>query len=126
MIFDRTYRLLQQAGCCLGYFRYGYSQRQLFFRVPQVVCYHTPVGKLVSFLRRHILKVKFISLVNLIAGREVVGELVADTMTVEKYAGRVECLLFREDYRRKMLDGYEEMARLLGPAGAPGMQLVKW
>ena len=89
------------------------------FRVPQVVCYHTPVGKLVSFLRRHILKVKFISLVNLIAGREVVRELVADTMTVENMRAELECLLFREDYRRKMLDGYEEMARLLGPAGAP-------
>ena len=72
-----------------------------------------------SFLRRHILKVKFISLVNLIAGREVVRELVADTMTVENMRAELERLLFREDYRRKMLDGYEEMARLLGPAGAP-------
>ena len=89
------------------------------FRVPQVVCYHTPVGKLVSFLRKHILKVKFISLVNLIAGREVVRELVADTMTVENMRNELKRLLFQEDYRRKMLDGYEEMARLLGPAGAP-------
>lgn len=118
VIFDRTYRLLQQADVALVTSGTATLETALF-RVPQVVCYHTPVGKLVSFLRRHILKVKFISLVNLIAGREVVRELVADTMTVENMRAELERLLFREDYRRKMLDGYEEMARLLGPAGAP-------
>ena len=118
VIFDRTYRLLQQADVALVTSGTATLETALF-RVPQVVCYYTPVGKLVSFLRRHILKVKFISLVNLIAGREVVRELVADTMTVENMRAELECLLFREDYRRKMLDGYEEMARLLGPAGAP-------
>ena len=100
MIFDRTYRLLQQADVALVTSGTATLETALF-RVPQVVCYHTPVGKLVSFLRRHILKVKFISLVNLIAGREVVRELVADTMTVENMRAELECLLFREDYRRK-------------------------
>ena len=118
IIFDQTYRLLQHAEAALVTSGTATLETALF-RVPQVVCYHTPVGKLVSFLRRHILKVKFISLVNLIAGREVVRELVADTMTVENMRAELERLLFREDYRRKMLDGYEEMARLLGPAGAP-------
>lgn len=118
VIFGRTYRLLQQADVALVTSGTATLETALF-RVPQVVCYHTPVGKLVSFLRKHILKVKFISLVNLIAGREVVRELVADTMTVENMRNELKHLLFQEDYRRKMLDGYEEMARLLGPAGAP-------
>ena len=118
VIFGRTYRLLQQADVALVTSGTATLETALF-RVPQVVCYHTPVGKLVSFLRKHILKVKFISLVNLIAGREVVRELVADTMTVENMRNELKRLLFQEDYRRKMLDGYEEMARLLGPAGAP-------
>ena len=73
--------LLQQADVALVTSGTATLETALF-RVPQVVCYIL-VGKLVSFLRRHILKVKFISLVNLIAGREVVRELVADTMTVE-------------------------------------------
>ena len=60
------------------------------FRVPQAVCYHTPIGKVISFLRRHILTVKYISLVNLIANREVVKELVADTMTVEQARAELE------------------------------------
>lgn len=118
VIFGRTYRLLQQADVALVTSGTATLETALF-RVPQVVCYHTPVGKLVSFLRKHILKVKFISLVNLIAGREVVRELVADTMTVENMRNELKRLLFQEDYRRKMLDGYEEMVRLLGPAGAP-------
>lgn len=118
VIFGRTYRLLQQADVALVTSGTATLETALF-RVPQVVCYHTPVGKLVSFLRKHILKVKFISLVNLIAGREVVRELVADTMTVGNMRNELRRLLFQEDYRRKMLDGYEEMARLLGPAGAP-------
>lgn len=118
VIFGRTYRLLQQADVALVTSGTATLETALF-RVPQVVCYHTPVGKLISFLRKHVLKVKFISLVNLIAGREVVRELVADTMTVENMRNELKRLLFQEDYRRKMLDGYEEMARLLGPAGAP-------
>lgn len=118
VIFGRTYRLLQQADVALVTSGTATLETALF-RVPQVVCYHTPVGKLVSFLRKHILKVKFISLVNLIAGREVVRELVADTMTVENMRNELKRLLFQADYRRKMLDGYKEMARLLGPAGAP-------
>ena len=118
VIFGRTYRLLQQADVALVTSGTATLETALF-RVPQVVCYHTPVGKLVSFLRKHILKVKFISLVNLIAGREVVRELVADTMTVENMRNELKRLLFQEDYRRRMLDGYKEMARLLGPAGAP-------
>ena len=118
VIFGRTYRLLQQADVALVTSGTATLETALF-RVPQAVCYHTPVGKLVSFLRKHILKVKFISLVNLIAGRDVVKELVADTMTVENMRNELKRLLFQEDYRRKMLDGYEEMARLLGPAGAP-------
>lgn len=80
--FDQTYRLLQHADVALVTSGTATLETALF-RVPQVICYYTPIGKVVSFLRRHILTVKFISLVNLIADREVVKELVADTMTVK-------------------------------------------
>lgn len=81
IVFGQTYRLLQQAEAALVTSGTATLETALF-RVPQVVCYYTAAGKLVSFLRRHILKVKYISLVNLIADREVVTELVADGMTV--------------------------------------------
>lgn len=90
IIFDQTYRLLQHADVALVTSGTATLETALF-RVPQVVCYHTPIGKVVSFLRRHILTVKFISLVNLIADREVVKELVA--------CGRI--VLFRFDFEKQ-------------------------
>ena len=118
IIFDQTYRLLQHAEAALVTSGTATLETALF-RVPQVVCYYTPVGKFVSFLRRHILKVKFISLVNLIADREVVKELVADTMTVGNMQEELSKLLENKEYKKRMLAGYEYMADRLGPAGAP-------
>lgn len=118
IIFDQTYRLLQHSEAALVTSGTATLETALF-RVPQVVCYYLACGKFVSFLRRHVLKVKYISLVNLIAGREVVKELVADTMTVENMQVELARLLFNEGCRQKMLKEYEHMARLLGPAGAP-------
>ena len=87
-------------------------------RTPQVVCYYTPCGKLVKALRAMLLKVPFISLVNLIAGSEVVPELVADRMTVENICSYLRGILPGGKDRQAMLDGYESMADILGPAGA--------
>ena len=118
IIFDQTYRLLQHADVALVTSGTATLETALF-RVPQVVCYHTPIGKVVSFLRRHILTVKFISLVNLIADREVVKELVADTMTVKNMQNELKNIIENEAYRNEMLLGYEYVAERLGPAGAP-------
>ena len=118
ILFGQTYRLLQQAEAALVTSGTATLETALF-RVPQAVCYHTPIGKVISFLRRHILTVKYISLVNLIANREVVKELVADTMTVEQARAELERILYDKDYRQRMLDGYEYMAERLGDAGAP-------
>lgn len=87
-------------------------------RTPQVVCYYTPCGKLVKALRAMLLKVPFISLVNLIAGSEVVPELVADRMTVENICSYLRGILPGGKDRQTMLDGYGRMADILGPAGA--------
>ena len=118
ILFGQTYRLLQQAEAALVTSGTATLEAALF-RVPQAVCYHTPIGKVISFLRRHILTVKYISLVNLIANREVVKELVADTMTVEQARAELERILYDKDYRQRMLHGYEYMAARLGDAGAP-------
>ena len=87
-------------------------------RTPQVVCYYTPCGKLVKALRAMLLKVPFISLVNLIAGSEVVPESVADRMTVENICSYLRGILPGGKDRQTMLDGYGRMADILGPAGA--------
>ena len=117
IIFGQTYRLLQQAKAALVTSGTATLETALF-RVPQAVCYYIPVGKLVSFLRRYILKVKYISLVNLVANREVVKELVADTMTVTNVRSELNALLNDAEYRGQMLQEYDRMIKILGPAGA--------
>ena len=118
IIFGQTYRILQHADAALVTSGTATLETALF-RVPQVVCYHTPIGKVISFLRRHILTVKYISLVNLIADCEVVKELVADTMTVKNMQCELANLLENEVYKKEMLTGYDYVAERLGPAGAP-------
>lgn len=118
ILFGKTYPLLQQAEAALVTSGTATLEAALF-RVPQAVCYHTPMGKLIAFLKRHILKVKYISLVNLIADREVVKELVADLMTVEQVQTELQRILHDPAYRQRMLDGYDYMASRLGEAGAP-------
>lgn len=117
IVFGQTYRLLSQAKVALVTSGTATLETALF-RVPQVVCYYIAMGKVVSFLRRHILKVKYISLVNLVANKEVVRELVADTMTVANVRSELDALLNDANYRDTMLDEYGRMIKILGPAGA--------
>lgn len=84
------------------------------FRVPQVVCYETPLPKLIAFLRRHVLKVRYISLVNLIDDSEVVPELVADTFSADNIAHELSCILPGTTGRDRMLEGYERIWQKIG------------
>ena len=117
IVFGQTCRLLAQAKVALVTSGTATLETALF-RVPQVVCYYLAMGKVISFLRKHILKVKYISLVNLVANKEVVRELVADTMTVDNVRSELDALLNDADYRGKMLQEYDRMIKILGPAGA--------
>lgn len=114
----RTYDLLSAATAALVTSGTATLETALF-RVPQVVCYYVACGRLVSFLRRHLLKVPYISLVNLISGEEVVPELVADGMTVESVRRHLEDILPGGARREDMLRGYGRMAERLGGPGAP-------
>jgi lipid-A-disaccharide synthase len=89
------------------------------FRVPQVVCYYMKAGWLASLGKKLILKIPYISLVNLVAGREVVPELVADRMTVQNVRHHLSAILPGGSARAAQLAGYEEVARCLGEPGAP-------
>lgn len=84
------------------------------FGVPQVVCYKTPIPKVIAFLRRHLLKVKYISLVNLIANRSVVRELVADTFSEDNIAGELQRIIPDGQPREAMLAGYSDVREALG------------
>ena len=117
ILFGQTYPLLTHATAALVTSGTATLETALF-KVPQVVCYYTTAGKLVSFLRRHILKVQYISLVNLISGNEAVTELVADGMTVTNLKAELKQILPDGNKRSKMLSDYEQLIQTLGTAGA--------
>lgn len=118
VIFGDTYRLLNHAHAAIVTSGTATLETALF-RVPQVVCYSTPVPWLISKLKPYFLKVKFISLVNLIAGREVVRELVAADMKVENIIEELGKILPSDSRNRAlMLAGYDEMIDILGEPGA--------
>lgn len=117
ILYGSTYRLLKHSHAALVTSGTATLETALF-RVPQVVCYATPMAKLYSWLKRHFLKVKFVSLVNLIAGREVVRELVAADMTPANVKEEIGKLLGVTDERTAMLHEYDRMIGILGAAGA--------
>lgn len=118
LVINETYKLLSQATAALVTSGTATLETAMF-RVPQVVCYETPIPLVIAFLKKHFIKVKYISLVNLIANREVVPELVADTFSVENIRQHLESILPGGLERQAMLDGYEEVHHRLGDSHAP-------
>jgi lipid-A-disaccharide synthase len=117
LVMNVTYSLLAHATAALVTSGTA-TLETCMFRVPQVVCYETPLPQLIGFLKRHILKVKYVSLVNLIANREVVRELVAETFSVDNIRRELEAILPNGAKRQQMLSDYEEVHRLLGDSKA--------
>lgn len=118
IVYEQTYELLAHSRAAVVTSGTATLETALF-NVPQVVCYETPIPKVIAFLRKHLLKVRYISLVNLIADREVVRELVADTFSADNIAAELSRLLPDGTCRNSMLDGYAEVRRRLGDRIAP-------
>ncbi|MFA6873271.1 MAG: lipid-A-disaccharide synthase [Bacteroidaceae bacterium] len=118
IIFGETYPLLSHATLALVTSGTATLETALF-KVPQVVCYYLAAGRFFSFLRKFLLKVDYISLVNLVLGREAVVELVAEKMTVERIQSELEKLQPGCLERAKLQLDYNEMADILGAPGAP-------
>ena len=117
IVYNQTYPLLAKAHAALVTSGTATLETALF-NVPQVVCYETPIPKIVAFFRKHIIHVKYVSLVNLIADKEVVTELVADTFSVENIRKELEKIL-QGSSREAMLQGYADVRRRLGEEKAP-------
>jgi len=84
--------------------------------VPQVVCYK---GNRISFeIAKRVIRVKYISLVNLIMDRQVVKELIQHDLTFTNLKHELSQLLNDEAVREKMFDDYEELKHKLGTEGA--------
>lgn len=118
IVYGRTYDLLSSATAALVTSGTATLETALF-RVPQVVCYFMQVRQFATFLRKILIKIPYISLVNLVAGREVVPELVAEKMTVAACRRHLASILPGGSAREAQLAGYEDVAARLGEPGAP-------
>ena len=127
IVYDQTYPLLMNAHAALVTSGTATLETALF-DVTQVVCYATPLPRLISFLRRILLKVKYVSLVNLIADSEVVKELVAADYSEENVRREIDAIIADGPQRNAMKEGYAEVWRRLGKESAPdnaARQIVK-
>ncbi|MDZ7845935.1 MAG: lipid-A-disaccharide synthase [Owenweeksia sp.] len=112
MVQGRTYDLLEVSQVALVTSGTATLETALF-KVPQVVCYKA--NWLSYWIARQLVKVKYISLVNLIADREIVTELIQSDMNGKRLAREMETCLKRKDYFEK---AYVELREKLGGPGA--------
>jgi lipid-A-disaccharide synthase len=115
---NQTYQLLAHATAALVTSGTATLETALF-NVPQVVCYETPVPHLIRFAFEHIIKCKYISLVNLIADREIVQELLADRFKLQNIIEELGRILPDGEGREPMLEAYRQVHEKLGNTIAP-------
>lgn len=113
-VADRTYALLLRAKAALVTSGTATLETALF-GVPEVVCYK---GSPISYqIAKRVIKVKYISLVNLIMDRLVVKELIQQVLTVENLRRELDQLLHDEGRRAQLASDYAELKKILGEGG---------
>jgi lipid-A-disaccharide synthase len=118
IVFSQTYPLLFNAQAALVTSGTATLETALL-NVPQAVCYYQSGGFILYSIVEKILKVPYVSLVNLIANRSVVKELLGYKASVRNITNELNLLLNDPEYRIQMLSGYREIEKLLGEPGAP-------
>ncbi len=116
VVFGQTYELLQQSTAALVASGTA-TLETAFIGIPQVVCYRIEAGRFGTWVKDRIVKVPFISLVNLIGGREIVKELFQQYCTVTTVSRELNQILTDHNYRDQMLLGYADVLTSLGGPG---------
>lgn len=114
VVYNKTYDLLRQAHAALVTSGTATLETALF-GVPEVVCYKG--GKISFYIAKKLVKIKFISLVNLIVGRMIVKELIQDELNTNTIKTELKNIL-DESTRRRIQNDYAELTQKLGGSGA--------
>jgi lipid-A-disaccharide synthase len=121
-IRNRTYQLLMQAKAALVTSGTATLETALF-GVPEVVCYK---GSAVSYqIAKRLVKIKFISLVNLIMDKEVVKELIQGELTVSNLVRELRDLLENTERKRQIQIDYVALKKLLSKGGHASANAAK-
>lgn len=115
LVSNQTYALLSHSAAALVTSGTATLEAALL-GVPEVVCYK---GNKISYLiARQLVKIKYISLVNLIMNREVVKELIQDDLNELRLEGALQRILHAQEHIGQILKDYQELREKLGGAGA--------
>lgn len=118
VVFNETYSLLQQAHAAMVTSGTATLETALL-KCPQVVCYKMWGGSFTDFVsKKIIIKVPYISLVNLIMNRQVVKELFQSSFSLEELQNELKLLCYNETYRHEMMKGYDELGYIMGGPGS--------
>jgi len=121
-IRGNTYGLLLQSEAALVTSGTATLETALF-GVPEAVCYK---GDPISYqIARRLIKVKYISLVNLIMDKPVVRELIQDDMNPTTVGDELERLLNNEAYRARIKEDYASLKTLLQQDGDASAQAAR-
>ncbi|RYU96214.1 lipid-A-disaccharide synthase [Emticicia agri] len=115
LVFDQAYDLLSHAEAAMVTSGTATLETALF-GVPQVVCYKT--SPITYSIGKIVIRVPFISLVNLIAQKEVVTELLQDELTPENIALEIKMVLNNSERRKEQIAEYQRIRSILGSTGA--------
>ena len=85
---------------------------------PQVAVYHLAFGHLLRLLQPVMFQIPYFTLVNIVAGHEVIKELLADEFTIESTRDVLRRLLTDDDYVNQIRDGYTAVRQILGTSRA--------
>ena len=117
ILYRSTYSLLRIAHAAVVNSGTATLETALF-RVPQLVVYKVFGERLTMLLKPLLIKTPWVSLVNIIAGREVVTELLAHNYTLSRTDAELRTILADGNRRQQILQSYDQIIRTLGPAGA--------
>jgi lipid-A-disaccharide synthase len=116
VVFGKTYELLQQAKAAVVNSGTATLETALV-GTPEVVVYHVPLGRIGYFVKEMVVRVKFVSLVNIVAEKLIVKELLAHLFTVKNIAAELDLILNNTTYRQTMLQNYSIIKKALGEPG---------
>jgi lipid-A-disaccharide synthase len=117
VLFDQTYQLVLHAKVAIVNSGTATLETALI-GTPQVVVYHLLGGRLAYWVKNIIIKTKYISLVNILAKKEIVKELIAHLFTEKNIVNELDEILNNKIYRQTMLKEYSEIETELGDSVA--------
>ena len=121
-VCNKTYELLAQSKAALVTSGTATLETALF-NVPEVVCYKG--GNISYQIAKRLIKIKYISLVNLIMDKPVVKELIQNDLTVENLKHELSALLFNETKQQQIKKDYEDLRNILSAGGNASAKAAK-